>query len=104
MTASTRRRWGPETFAGTLGPDLGSKMGETRRGTTDAPDEPLDALLARHGPIDARGQLGPGSLDDLLTRGSSSVDATVVVGDLRMSAFVLKEAVQPSVFARFIIG
>ncbi|MCI4361537.1 MAG: hypothetical protein L3J91_07505, partial [Thermoplasmata archaeon] len=35
---------------------------------------------------------------------STEVDATVVVGDLRLSSLVLKEAVQPALFARFIIG
>jgi len=64
----------------------------------------LDALLARHGPEDAREQLPPEALEDLLTGGSTLVEATVVVGDLRMSAYVLKEALQPSLFARFIIG
>jgi len=36
--------------------------------------------------------------------GSTAVEAIVVVGDLRMSTLVLKEAVQPSIFARFIVG
>ncbi len=64
----------------------------------------LETLLARHGPEDARGHLSPQAVQDLLTSGSSEVMATVVVGDLRMSALVLKEAVQPALFARFIIG
>lgn len=67
-------------------------------------EDPLESLLARQGPADAKGQLSPGLLADLHTDGSAQVDATVVVGDLRMSGFVLKEALQPSLFARFIIG
>jgi class 3 adenylate cyclase len=69
-----------------------------------APSAALDALLARHGPADGVRQLGPAALEDLQTRGSTPVEAAVVVGDLRMSAFVLKEAVRPALYARFIIG
>ncbi|MCI4352654.1 MAG: hypothetical protein L3K14_04620 [Thermoplasmata archaeon] len=68
------------------------------------PSDPFEALLARHGPEDARHQLGQAALEELLASGSTSVDAAVVVGDLRMSGFVLKEAVEPALFARFIIG
>jgi class 3 adenylate cyclase len=32
------------------------------------------------------------------------VEATVVVGDLRLSGLILREAIQPSLFARFMIG
>jgi class 3 adenylate cyclase len=49
-------------------------------------------------------QLSERSLDELAERGSTTVQAAVVAGDLRMSSLVLKEAVQPSLFAHFIIG
>ncbi|MCI4340255.1 MAG: hypothetical protein L3K06_01610 [Thermoplasmata archaeon] len=65
---------------------------------------PLQELFDRHGPGDAAAQLGAEALEELASRGSTAVDASVVVGDLRMSAFVLKEAVQPALFARFIIS
>jgi len=64
----------------------------------------VDAILQRQGPPDARQQLTPHGIQELLSAGSTPVEAIVVVGDLRMSTHVLKEAVQPSVFARFIVG
>ncbi len=64
----------------------------------------LDAVLARHGPPGARTSLGERALQDLLTNRSTSVEASVVVGDLRMSTIVLREAVQTTLFARFIVG
>ncbi len=64
----------------------------------------LDAVLTRHGPPGARGSLGRAAIEDLLTNRSTSVEASVVVGDLRLSTIVLREAVQTTLFARFIIG
>ena len=64
----------------------------------------LAALLARHGPEGGRAQLPRQSLDDLATRSAAAVEAIVVVGDLRLSSILLREAVQPALFARFIIG
>jgi class 3 adenylate cyclase len=64
----------------------------------------LDAVLARHGPPGARATLGEDAVEDLLTNRSTSVEASVVVGDLRMSTIILREAVQTTVFARFIVG
>ncbi len=64
----------------------------------------LDAVLARHGPPEARLTLGDDAVEELLTNRSTSVDASVVVGDLRMSTIVLREAVQTTTFARFIVG
>jgi class 3 adenylate cyclase len=64
----------------------------------------FDAIAMRQGPADAREQLSPEAIEELLQMGSTAVDAIVVVGDLRMSSLVLKEAIQPSVFARFIVG
>jgi|HubBroStandDraft_1064217.scaffolds.fasta_scaffold88996_1 class 3 adenylate cyclase len=64
----------------------------------------LDAILARHGPADARQMLGDSAIEDLVTNRSTSVEASVVVGDLRMSAIILREAVQTTKFARFIVG
>jgi class 3 adenylate cyclase len=66
--------------------------------------DPLDDLLARHGPPDAAVQLGAGPLEDLSLRGTTRVGVTVVVGDLRLSSLVLREAVEPALFARFLIG
>jgi class 3 adenylate cyclase len=84
---------------------------------------PVDDILARHGPADARGHLrvppdgpqytlrrvwlskeGEKALGDLTSNGSTPVNAAVVVGDLRMSALLLKEAVSPSLYARYLIG
>jgi class 3 adenylate cyclase len=64
----------------------------------------LDDIRARHGPEGGRDQLARASLDELRSRRSVEVNATIVVGDLRLSALVLKEAVRPELFARFIIG
>jgi class 3 adenylate cyclase len=64
----------------------------------------FDALLSRHGPDDARARLGDEAVANLLTDGSTPIEADVVVGDLRMSAIVLREAVKTSLYARFIIG
>jgi class 3 adenylate cyclase len=61
-------------------------------------------LIARHGPPNAEALLGGPTLADLTSQGSTTVEAVVVAGDLRLSTLVLKEAVQPSLFARFIIG
>ncbi|MCI4350690.1 MAG: hypothetical protein L3K15_04175 [Thermoplasmata archaeon] len=71
-----------------------------------APEDPgrYAELIARHGPPTAQHQLSRRSLDELAERGSTTVEAAVVAGDLRMSSLVLKEAVQPSLFAHFIIG
>jgi class 3 adenylate cyclase len=73
-----------------------------------SPDESrvsdFDSMLLRQGPAAARDQLPSESIRELLSAGSTAVDAIVVVGDLRMSTLVLKEAVQPSVFARFVVG
>ncbi|HLM70594.1 MAG TPA: hypothetical protein VK423_04360 [Thermoplasmata archaeon] len=63
-----------------------------------------DPLLSRHGPASAERQLGADSHRRLLHEGSTPVDATVVVGDLRLSGLILREAIQPSLFARFMIG
>ncbi|MGD0588723.1 MAG: hypothetical protein ABSA63_08050 [Thermoplasmata archaeon] len=64
----------------------------------------FDAILDRQGPASARDQLSAEGIQELLSMGSTPVEAIVVVGDLRMSTLVLKEAVQPSTFARFIVG
>lgn len=62
--------------------------------------ESIEALLAFHGPEGARELLPAGKLDDLGTRGWASVETIVVVGDLRKSTFVMKEAVRPSLYAQ----
>jgi class 3 adenylate cyclase len=64
----------------------------------------LDAVLGRHGPSGARAQLGNSAVEDLITNRSTSVEASVVVGDLRLSTIVLRESVQTTLFARFIVG
>ncbi len=68
------------------------------------PPESVGALLAAHGPAAALDQLGGRALVELEQHGSTTVEAVVVEGDLRMSGMILKEAVQPSLFARFIVG
>ena len=64
----------------------------------------FDAIVLRQGPAGAREQLSAKEIGELLSLGSTPVEAIVVVGDLRMSSLVLKEAIQPSIFARFIVG
>lgn len=64
----------------------------------------FDAIALRQGPPDARAQLSDEAIEELLRMGSTPIEAVVVVGDLRMSSLVLKEAIQPSLFARFIVG
>ena len=64
----------------------------------------LDAVLARHAPPGARASLGDRAVEELLDHRSTSVEASVVVGDLRLSSLVLRESVQTTLFARFIVG
>jgi class 3 adenylate cyclase len=64
----------------------------------------LDHAFAIHGPRNARTQLSVDAVAELTSKGSTPIGATVVVGDLRLSTFVLKEAVRPELFARFVIG
>ena len=73
--------------------------GPGNRGFSD-----FDGIVLRQGPADARAQLSEEAIEELLSMGSTAVEAVVVVGDLRMSTLVLKEAIQPSTFARFIVG
>jgi class 3 adenylate cyclase len=69
-----------------------------------ATSEDLDAVLSRHAPPGGRGQLGEPAVKQLLMERSTSVEASVVVGDLRLSTLVLRESVQTTLFARFIVG
>jgi class 3 adenylate cyclase len=64
----------------------------------------FEAIRLRQGPVGPQEQLSSEAIRELLSMGSTTVEAIVVVGDLRMSTLVLKEAVQPSVFARFIVA
>jgi class 3 adenylate cyclase len=64
----------------------------------------FEMIAQRQGPPDARAQLSDEAIGELLRAGSTPVEAIVVVGDLRMSSLVLKEAIRPSTFARFIVG
>ena len=77
------------------------------------PDEPttssalsgrVEEILQRHGPSGEEPLLAAQAVRELAQAGATPVEAVVVVGDLRLSGFVLKEAVQPALFARFIIG
>jgi class 3 adenylate cyclase len=76
---------------------------ESPGGTADR-SSGLDAILARHGPLYARRELGEQGIENLLAHRSTSVEASVVVGDLRMSGIILREAVQTTQYARFIVG
>ena len=67
-------------------------------------DPDLEESFARHGPPDAWRQLTPEAIRSLKDEGSTSVNAAVVVGDLRMSGLLIREAVSASLFARYIIG
>jgi class 3 adenylate cyclase len=64
----------------------------------------LEELVARHASETGRAQLTEQNVSDLTDSGSTEVEATVVVGDLRLSGFLLKEALRPALFARFIVG
>jgi class 3 adenylate cyclase len=64
----------------------------------------LDALLARHAPDGARVDLDAAVRAGLAGSGSASVHAIVAVGDLRLSGLLLREAVSPHLYARFVVG
>jgi class 3 adenylate cyclase len=64
----------------------------------------LEACLARQGPANARAQLSHECWTALESSGSASVRAAVVVGDLRMSGLLVREAVSAALFARYIVG
>jgi class 3 adenylate cyclase len=64
----------------------------------------LEAVFARHAPPGAWALLGERAVTDLLTQRSTPVQASVVVGDLRLSSLVLRESVQTALFARFIVA
>jgi class 3 adenylate cyclase len=68
------------------------------------PEVALNQTLARHGPSDAEDQLSPEGFQNLVATGSTSVFAAVVVGDLRMSGLLIREAVSASLFARYLVG
>ncbi len=75
----------------------------TSHGPDPAPSG-LDNVLARHAPRDVYLRLGDDARRELAGSGSSSVHAVVAVGDLRLSGVVLKEAVNPRLYARFVLG
>ncbi len=83
-----------------LRPTMGSPAPVSKSGL----DSDLEESFARHGPPDARDQLTPDALRSLEEEGSASVNAAVVVGDLRMSGLLIREAVSAPLFARYIIG
>ncbi len=64
----------------------------------------LRTLLARHAPVDVVAELDAEARENLVSLGSTPVQAVVVVGDLRLSGLVLREAVSPSLYARFVVG
>ena len=69
---------------------------------TESPD--LNALLARHAPTTVHAGLDERARRDLSSDGSTTVHAVVVVGDLRLSGLVLREAVSPALYAKFVVG
>jgi class 3 adenylate cyclase len=73
-------------------------------GPNAPPATPLEACLARQGPANARAQLPHDSWSALESAGSTSVRAAVVVGDLRMSGLLVREAVSAALFARYLVG
>ncbi|HTP54077.1 MAG TPA: hypothetical protein VML94_03805 [Thermoplasmata archaeon] len=69
------------------------------------PDGPgLDDAFTGQGPVGGRARLSEEARVDLSSHRSTPVDATVIVGDLRLSTYLLKESVRPNLFARFIVG
>lgn len=83
-------------------PEYVTGEGERRPGRR-TPSE-LDRVLARHAPDRVSLQLGESARRDLAFVGSTSVQAVAVVGDLRLSGLVLREAVTPALHARFIVA
>lgn len=71
---------------------------------TNGASSGLEAVLARHAPRAGSAALDERSLRVLADDGSIPVRAVVVVGDLRMSGLLLREAVSPSLYARFLVG
>lgn len=71
-------------------------------GSTPAVD--LEKVLGRHGPKDARDQIGSEGLSHLASASATSVTVAVVVGDLRMSGLLIREAGSLSLFARYVAG
>jgi class 3 adenylate cyclase len=69
-----------------------------------APSPDLAAVLSRHAPGPAHESLGEEACRDLESTGSTSVQAIAVVGDLRLSGILLREAVSPALYARFVVG
>ncbi len=72
-------------------------------GAHPRPDPDLAEALTAHAP-DGGASLSSEAIADLAANRSTPVEATVIVGDLRLSTFLLKESVQPAVFARFLVG
>jgi class 3 adenylate cyclase len=64
----------------------------------------LEEALAGQGPPGSRSRLSEQAVADLAAHRSTPVEATVIVGDLRLSTYLLKESVRPELFARFIVG
>lgn len=73
-------------------------------GPADRIPSELETVLSRHAPDHVWEQLDGVARRDLTSSGSTSVQAVAVVGDLRLSGFVLREAVAPSLYARFIVS
>lgn len=68
------------------------------------PTAGLEAILSRHAPGPVYAALAEAARRDLEAVGSTSVQAVAVVGDLRLSGLVLREAVSPPLYARFVAG
>lgn len=64
----------------------------------------LEAIFARHASEPTRALIGKEVRRSLAGSGSASVHAIVAVGDLRLSGLLLREAVSPPMYARFVIG
>jgi len=79
-----------------------SEPADRNRSLAVPPD--LESVLANHAPADVAAGLTEEVRRDLVAAGAASVQALVVVGDLRLSGLVLREAVSPSLYARFVVG
>ena len=73
-------------------------------GLPDASPARIATILARHAPGAAVEALGDPARRELEAGGSTSVQAIAVVGDLRLSGIVLREAVSTALYARFVVG
>ncbi len=105
-SGSPRKAADPRAARVVTGPREERMAGEPTGGADlpDASTARIATILARHAPGAAVEALGDPARRELEAGGSTSVQAIAVVGDLRLSGFVLREAVSTALYARFVVG